>query len=127
MGFAALVAVIGLIFGMISIKLMSIVENAQVVAGRVRGNRRRDPLNQVQGREVVGFAISTPKLVFLRIGIFFFGRISAIIFVAEAMYPERVVEGAAMAMMKTVVVSNRIRVVTVKNGRHAIKKIKLKK
>jgi hypothetical protein len=29
--------------------------------------------------------------------------------------------------MKTVVVSNRIRVITVKNGRHAIKKIKLKK
>lgn len=130
MGFAALAALVGLAFGMISIKLMSIVENAQiVVATQVRkGNSRlrRASLDGVRGKKIVVFAISTPKLVFLRIGIVFFGRISAIIFLAEAMYPEKVVEGAAFAMMKTVLVSNRIRVVTVRKSKHAIKKIKMK-
>jgi hypothetical protein len=129
MGFAALVALVGLMFGMISIKLMSIVENAQiVVATRVRqSNNRlnRAALRAAKGKKIVMFAMSTPKLVFLRMGIAFFGRMSSIIFLAEAMYPEKVVEGAAFAMMKTVLVSNRIRVATVRTGKHAIKKIKI--
>lgn len=130
MGFSALAALVGLVFGMISIKLMSIVENAQVVVAtsvRKGNNRlRRTSLRGARGKKIVVFAISTPKLVFLRIGIVFFGRISAMIFFAEAMYPERVAEGAAFAMMKTVLVSNRIRVVTVRKGKHAIKKIRMK-
>lgn len=129
MGFAPLVALVGLVFGMISIKLMSIVENAQIVIvkGARKSNRlRRESLTGNQGKKIVAFAISAHKLLFLRIGISFFGRISSIIFVAEAMYPEKIVEGAAFAMMKTVVISNRIRVATIRNGRHAIQKIKMK-
>jgi len=128
-GFAALVALVGLVFGMISIKLMSIVENTQTLVTktvRKRNNGPPRPLRSVRGKKIVVFAISTPKLVFLRIGIIFFGRISAIIFLAEAMYPEKVVEGAAFAMMKTVLISNQVRVATVRNGKHAIKKIKMK-
>lgn len=128
MGFAALVALVGLLFSMISIKLMSIVEGTQIVVRKsVRGGNGLSHASRgAQGKKIVVFAISSPKLVFLRIGIIFFGRISAIIFLAEAMYPEKVVERAAFAMMKTVLISNKVRVVTVRHGKHAIKKIKMK-
>ena len=129
MGFAPLVALVGLVFGMISIKLMSIVENAQIVIvkGVKKTNRLRpESLQGIRSKKIVAFAISSHKLLFLRIGILFFSRISSIIFIAEAMYPEKIVEGAAFAMMKTVVISNRIRVATVRNGRHAIHKVKRK-
>jgi len=83
-------------------------------------------LKGIKSKKIVTFAISTHKLLFLRISISFFVRISSIIFIAEAMFPEKIVEGAAFAMMKTVVISNRIRVATVRNGRHTIQKIRMK-
>ena len=129
MGFAPLVALVGLVFGMIAIKLMSIVENAQIVVvkGVRKSNRlRRESLKGIRSKKIVTFAISTHQLLFLRISISFFVRISSIIFIAEAMFPEKIVEGAAFAMMKTVVISNRIRVATVRNGRHTIQKIRMK-
>ena len=129
MGFAPLVALVGLVFGMIAIKLMSIVENAQIVVvkGVRKSNRlRRESLKGIKSKKIVTFAISTHQLLFLRISISFFVRISSIIFIAEAMFPEKIVEGAAFAMMKTVVISNRIRVATVRNGRHTIQKIRMK-
>jgi hypothetical protein len=128
-GFGALVALVGLLFSMISIRLMSIVENAQIRVSKTvkAGNTRLSRASkETRGNKVVVLAISTPKLVFLRIGVIFFGRISAIIFVAEEMYPARVVEGAALTMMKTVLISNQIRIATVRHGRRAIKKIKKK-
>jgi len=129
MGFAPLVALVGLVCGMIAIKLMSIVENAQIVVvkGVRKSNRlRRESLKGIKSKKIVTFAISTHQLLFLRISISFFVRISSIIFIAEAMFPEKIVEGAAFAMMKTVVISNRIRVATVRNGRHTIQKIRMK-
>jgi len=129
MGFAPLVALVGLVFGMIAIKLMSIVENAQIVVvkGVRKSNRlRRESLKGIKSKKIVTFAISTHQLLFLRISISFFVRISSIIFIAEAMFPEKIVEGAAFAMMKTVVISNRIRVATVRNGRNTIQKIRMK-
>jgi hypothetical protein len=128
-GFGAVVALVGLVFSMISIRLMSIVENTQIRVSRTvkAGNTRLSRASKgTRGNKVVVLAISTPKLVFLRIGVIFFGRISAIIFIAEEMYPARVVEGAALTMMKTVLISNQIRVATVRHGRHAIRKIKKK-
>jgi hypothetical protein len=130
MGFAALVALVGLIFGMISIKLMSIAENTQIVVlkGVRETNRfRRESLNRARSKKIVASVKSTPKLFLLQLGIAFFARISSLIFIAEAMYPEKVVEGAALAMMKTVVISNRIRVLTVRSGKHAIQKVKMRK
>lgn len=129
MGFGALVVLVGLVFSMISIKLMSIVENTQIRVSRTvkAGNTRLSRASKgTRGNKVVVLAISTPKLVFLRIGVIFFGRISTIIFLAEEMHPAKVVEGAAFAMMKTVLVSNQIRIVTVGHGKRAIKKIKKK-
>ncbi|HXV46866.1 MAG TPA: hypothetical protein VD736_09355 [Nitrososphaera sp.] len=120
MGFNALVALVGLTFSMISIKLMSALENAQVIAGRINSRRH----SRMRNDKIVALAMSTPKLLAIRIGVAFFGKISSIIFVAEAMYPERVVEGATMAIMKTVVISNRIRIVTTKHGKHAMTHIK---
>jgi hypothetical protein len=127
MGFAPLVAIVGLMFGMISLKLMAIVENAQVVVVRGRSAFRDRSLRGNKSKKLIAFAMSTQKLLFLRISIVFFARISSLIFIAEAMYPEKVVEGAALAMMKTVVISSRIRVATVRNGKHAINRMKRKK
>lgn len=126
MGFTALVALIGLAFGMVSIKLMSMLESAQVVVVRKSSRIRSNSLRGLESKKVAAFAMSAQRLFFLRVGINFFGRISSLIFVAEAMYPEKVVEGAAFAMMKTIVVSNRIRAITVRNSKHAVKKIKTK-
>lgn len=129
MGFGALIALVGLVFSMISIRLMSIVENAQIrVAKTVNaGNTRLSRASkEARGHKVIAFTTNTPRLVFLRIGVIFFGKISAIIFLAEEMYPARVVEGAALTMMKTVLISNQIRIATVRHGRRAIKKIKKK-
>ena len=114
---------------MISIRLMSIVENAQIrVSKSMRAGNTRllRASKETRGNKVVVFTINTPRLVFLRIGVIFFGRISAIIFLAEEMYPARVVEGAAFTMMKTVLISNQIRIATVRHGKRAIKKIKKK-
>ena len=123
MGYAAIIALVGLVFGMISIKLMSAVENAQVVlVGRINSRRQ----SQKEKGKIVALAISARKLFALRIGVAFFGKISSIIFVAEAMYPEKVVEGAALAVMKTIMFSNQIRIVTSKHGKYAVKKIKTK-
>jgi hypothetical protein len=129
MGFAEAVMILGLVFGMISIKMMSMLENAQIVV--VKGVRVSTRLGRkskaAPGKKIVAFAMGTRKILFLRIGIMFFTRISSLIFAAEAMYPEKLVEGAAVTMMKTVMISSRIRAATVRKGRHAIKKIKMKR
>jgi hypothetical protein len=127
MGFAALVMLVGLVFGMISIKLMSVVENAQIVV--VRGKRISNDLGRstvVPTRVIVAFAMGARKLIILRIGIWFFTRLSTIVFTVEGMYPEKFVEGAALKMMKTVMISNRIRAATVKQGKHVARKIKVR-
>ena len=127
MGLAVVVALIGLVFSMISIKLMLIIENAQIIvvkgiAEKGSSSRKRiESLRGTKSKKIVAFAISSYKLAFLRVGATFFARISSIIFIAESMYPERVVERAALEVMRTVLISNRI-LVTVRNGRHTIKK-----
>lgn len=121
MGYGAMVALVGLAFSMISIKLMSIVENAQIViTGAIENNQRFSKYNTL----VVAFAIGTRKFLAIRVGIIFFGKISAIIFAAESMYPEKVVERATLGIMNTVLLSNRINKVVAKHGRHAAKRIK---
>jgi hypothetical protein len=128
-GFAEAVMILGLVFGMISIKMMSMLENAQIVV--VKGVRVSTRLGRksraAPAKKIVAFAIGTRKILFLRIGIIFFTRISSLIFAAEAMYPEKLVEGAAFTMMKTVMISSRIQAATVRKSKHAIKKIKMKR
>lgn len=124
MGFTALVALIGLVFGMISIKMMATLEGAQVIVVRKSSHIRIHSRKVLEVHKIVTFAMSAQKVLFLRIGINFFARISSLIFAAEAMYPEKVVESAAFAIMKTVVVSNRIRTITVTHSKHALNKVK---
>jgi hypothetical protein len=127
-GFAEAVMILGLVFGMISIKMMSMLENAQIVVVKgVRvGTRLGRKSRPAPAKKIVAFAMGTHKIFFLRIGILFFTRISSLIFAAEAMYPEKLVEGAALTMMKTVMISSRIRAATVRKGKHAIRKIRVK-
>ncbi len=121
MGYGAMVALVGLAFSMISIKLMSMIENAQVViTGAMENKQRFSKYNTL----VVAFAIGTRKFLVMRVGIIFFGKISAIIFAAESMSPERVVERATLAIMNTVLLSNRINKTALKHGRHTAKRIK---
>lgn len=121
MGYGAMVALVGLAFSMISIKLMSMVENAQVVITGAMENKRRFSKHNAL---VVAFAIGARKFLVIRVGIIFFGKISAIIFAAESMYPERVVERATLVIMNTVLLSNRINKIAVRHGRHTAKRIK---
>jgi hypothetical protein len=123
MGMNAVVALLGLTFSMISIKLMSIVENAQVVVSAV-GNRRRLANQAKNKNKVVVMVMGARKLLVIKIGIIFFGKISTMIFAAETMYPARVVEGATMAIMNTVLVSNKITRVAAKHSRNTAKRIK---
>ena len=121
MGYGAMVALVGLAFSMISIKLMSMVENAQVVMmGAMENKRRFSKYNTL----VVAYAIGAKKFLVIRVGIIFFGKISAMIFAVESMYPERVVERATLAIMNTVLLSNRINKIAVSHGRHTVKRLK---
>jgi hypothetical protein len=123
MGFAAVVAVLGLAFSIISIRLMSIAENAQITMVGTIGKRRR--LLKRNDR-IVAVAIGARKFLAIKIGIVFFGRVSSLIFAVEDMYPERIVEGATMAMMNTVTVSNKLGKAVKRRSRHAAEKIMTK-
>lgn len=128
MGFTALIMMVGLVFGMISIKLMSAVENAQIVVvrqSRLRGAALAKSRAVRKGAVLLTFSIGRRKLVFLRFGAWFFAKVSYLIFTVEAMYPEKFVEGATLKMMRTVMVSNQIREATIRRGKHAVKKMRL--
>lgn len=128
MGFTALVMIFGLVFGMISIKLMSAVENAQIVVVRQTklSGATLAKSRAVKKRVVLlTFSIGQRKLVFLRFGVWFFAKVSYLIFTVEAMYPEKFVEGATLKMMRTVMVSNQICEATLRRGKHAVRKMRL--
>ncbi len=91
-----IVAVVGLACSMLTIRLMMVVENAQVIAGAVG--------QQLQKRPNMG----ARKFRALKAGIAFFGKISSLIFVVQDMYLEKTVQAAALTMMNTVLSSNKI-------------------
>lgn len=97
------VEVIGLAFSMIAIRLMIALENTQVtIVGAIGQAKPKPP------EKVVALAISAKKFFMLKMGIFFFGRISALIFQVQEMYAEKSVQAAASTMMNTIVVSNKM-------------------
>lgn len=97
-------AVAALVCSIISVRLMGVVERAQIVVVGSIGQ-------QLQPDKIVAMAIGTHKLFAIRIGIAFFSWISSLMFSIEGMYSEKAVQKAAATMMKTVVVSNRARLV----------------
>lgn len=110
------IAFIGLVFSMVAIRLMRYAENAQVVITGAIGQ-------QLQNR-VVAMTIGTRKFLMVKVGIAFFSKTSSLIFVLQEMYPERIVQGAAMTVLKTTLVSNKVKIVAKKHGRHAAHRIK---
>jgi hypothetical protein len=120
MGFAAAVALLGLTFSIISIRLMLMAENAQIVMVGAIGKRRQ---LLKQNDKIVAVAIGARKFLAIKIGIVFFGKASSIIFATQDMYPEKIVEGATLAMMNTVLLSNKLGKVVTKHGRDAAEKI----
>jgi hypothetical protein len=117
MGFGVVIALIGLTFSIISIRLMSMVENAQVV---IMGKHRR---LLRQNEKVVALAMGARKFLAIRIGIVFFGKASSIIFASQDMYSEKIVEGATLAMMNTVLLSSRLERIVTRHGRDAVGKV----
>ena len=89
MGFAVVVALLGLTSSIISIRLMSTVENAQIVMVGTIGKRHR---LLKQNDKVVAVAMGARKFLAVKMGILFFGKVSSIIFAIEGMYPEKIVE-----------------------------------
>jgi hypothetical protein len=116
----SIVEVVGIAFSMIAIRLMMVLENTQVtIAGAMSQARPRRP------QRVVALAIGAKKFFVLKIGIVFFGRISALIFQVQEMYAEKTVQAAASAMMNTIVVSNKmIGQAASKYTRHAARTVK---
>ena len=116
----SMVEVIGLAFSVIAIRLMMALENTQVtIVGAIGQARPRRP------ERVVALAISAKKFFILKLGIVFFGRISALIFQVQEMYAEKVVQSAASSMMNTIVVSNKqIGRVATKYTKHAARAVK---
>ena len=97
------VEVIGIAFSMIAIRLMIALENTQVtIVGAIGQAKPKRP------EKVVALAISAKKFFMLKLGILFFGRISALIFQVQEMYAEKSVQAAASTMMNTIVVSNKL-------------------
>ena len=122
MSFGVVIALVGLTFSIISIRLMSIVENAQVVIVGAIGKRRR---LLKQNDKVVALAMGARKFLVIKIGIVFFGKASSIIFATQDMYSEKIVEGATLAMMNTVLVSSKLGKAVTKHSRKAAGKIKV--
>lgn len=110
------IAFIGLVFSMMAIRLMSYAENAQVVITGSIGQ-------QLQNR-VVAMTIGTRKFLAVKVCIAFFTKTSSLIFILQEMYPERLVQGAAMTVLKTSLVSNKVKVAAKKHGRHAVHRIR---
>ncbi|HEV8386377.1 MAG TPA: hypothetical protein VGQ03_02030 [Nitrososphaera sp.] len=99
----SVVEVVGLAFSMIAIRLMMVLENTQVtIVGAIGQARAKRP------KRVVALAMGAKKIFVLKVGIVFFGRISALIFQVQEMYAEKTVQAAASSMMNTIVVSNKM-------------------
>lgn len=108
---------VAVLFSMVSIRLMMVVESAH---GAVIGTISQ----QLQPDRIVAAAVGTHKFFVLNLSIAFLSRISYLIFWAEGMYPERLVHGAALGMMNTVVITGRTRVrAAAHHTRRAAKKV----
>jgi hypothetical protein len=87
---------------MVSIRLMMVVEGAQVI---VSGTIGQLP----QPNRVVAMAIGAHKYFVLKFGIAFFSWTSSLIFSLEGMYSEKVAQKATSTVMNTVIISSKIK------------------
>lgn len=118
MGGGGIMAVVGLAFSMVAIRLMMAVENTQIVIVDVIGQQLP------KSNKVVAFAIGAKKFLMIKMGIVFFGKISSLIFLSQEMYIEKTVQGAASTMMNTIVASNKISNAATRYTKHAVRKVK---
>jgi hypothetical protein len=112
-------AVVGLTFSMLAIRLMMMVENTQIVVVGVLGQQLPK-----KPRAIV-FAIGEKKFYLLKMGITLFVKISSLIFVLQEMYIEKNVQGAASTMMTTIMTSNKmVGNTATKYTKHAVRGVK---
>ena len=114
-------AVIAITFSMVAIRLMMVVENAQIVVVGVIGQQLP------KKHKAIVFAIGTKKFYMLKICIAFFVKISLLIFLLQEMEMEKTVQGAASTMMNTILTSNKvIGDAATKYTKHAVKNVKIR-
>lgn len=117
------IAFVGILFSMLSIRLMGVAERAQIVIAGVIGQ----PLQKRRGgRAIVAMTMGTRKFFVIKVGIAFFSKTSSLIFFLEGMYAEKLVQGAAVAMLNTTIITTtrKVQVAARKHGTHAARKIK---
>jgi hypothetical protein len=100
---SGIVAICGLICGMISLRFMIAVEKAQVIVAGAIGQ-------SLQADRIVAMAIGTRKLFAMKVAIAFFSRMSNLMFSLEGMYQEKAIQKAIASIMNTMVVSTRTKV-----------------
>ena len=105
-------------FSVISIRLMMVIEGAQIIVAGTIGQ-------QLQTQKLMAMAIGAHKFFVISLSIAFFSRISYLLFWLEGMQTERAVHTAALAMMNSVLLSSRVRVAA-KRTRHAANKVRKK-
>lgn len=101
---------------MISIRLMMIIESAQIIVAGTIGS-------QLQTQKLMGMAIGAHKFFVISLSIAFFSRISYLLFWLEGMQTERAVHTAALAMMNSVLLSSKVKVAA-KRTRYAANKVR---
>ena len=105
-------------FSVLSIRLMMVVEGAQIIVGGTIGQ-------QLQSQRLMAMAIGAHKFFVINISIALLSRISCMLFWLEGMQAERAVHTAALAMMNSVLISNKARIAA-KHTRHAANKVRRK-
>ena len=115
-GVVGIASMAALLCSMVSIRLMMVVEGAQVIVSGTIG--QLPPPDRV-----VAMAIGAQKYFVLKFGIVFFSWISSLIFSLEGMYSEKAAQKAASTVMNTVLISNKIKSAA-KHTRHAAKKVR---
>ena len=113
-------AFVALFFSMVSIKLMMIVENAQIIVIGTIGQHLMQP------DRIVALAMGAHKFLMIKIGIVFFSKVSALMFsLQDEMYSAKVVQVAAATLLSTVLIGTRTKVVAAKrHAKHAAKKVR---
>lgn len=112
-GAAAFAAVV---CSVLSIRLMMVLEGAQIMVAGTVGQ-------QFKTQRLMAMAMGARKLFVINLSIAFFSRISYLLFWLEGMQTERAVYTAAVTMLNSVLISNKVRLAA-RQTRHAARNVR---
>lgn len=114
-GAAAFAAIV---CSVLSIRLMMVLEGAQIMVVGTIGQ-------QFKTQRLMAMAIGAHKLFIINLSIAFFSRISYLLFWLEGMQTERAVHTAALTMLNSILISNKVRLAA-KHTKRAARKMRTK-